>query len=71
VVEIVMRSIIGTISSPACVGLAPVVVCRKSGTNIEAQRRAGDAAAPRDLADGQRLSHGETESRFGVDFKFT
>jgi hypothetical protein len=32
VVETVIPSIAGTSSRPACVGVAPVVVCRNSGT---------------------------------------
>ncbi|MGZ6708005.1 MAG: hypothetical protein ACXVFN_13825, partial [Solirubrobacteraceae bacterium] len=40
VVETVVPSIIGTISSPAAVGLAPVVSCRKTGTNTTTANRA-------------------------------
>ena len=47
VVETVMPSIAGTSSRPASVGLAPVVVCRNSGTKTVT---ANSAAVPRNSA---------------------
>ena len=38
---------------------------------IEAQRRGGDAAAARDLGDGQELGHGSSMPEAALDFKLT
>ena len=37
---------------------------------VEAQRRRGDAAAPRDLADREQVGHGEMKAQLRLDFKF-
>src|SRR6185295_3329626 len=38
---------------------------------IETQRRGGDPAAPRHLADGEQIVHGESLTRPPLDFKLT
>jgi hypothetical protein len=38
---------------------------------VEAQRRGRDAAAPRDLADGEQGDDAERKSPLALDFKFT
>jgi len=50
VVETVMPSIAGTSSNPAWVGLAPVVVCKNSGTNTVIEKSAAVARNRAELA---------------------
>jgi hypothetical protein len=38
---------------------------------VEAERRRGDAAPFRDLADREQVGHLRTVARFRLDFKFT